>query len=77
MLDVSLNQEGGIKGNLLFKLNESRSFSPLKTNTRENYSHEFQIKPIESFDSNIRIDSRAITNIISEKLVENLGSKNH
>jgi hypothetical protein len=77
MLDVSMNEEGGIKGNLLFKLNESRSFSLIKTNTPDNYSHEFQIKAAESFDSNVRIDSRAITNIISEKLLEDLGSKYH
>jgi hypothetical protein len=77
MLDVSLNEEGGIKGNMLFKRSESGSFSMFTTNTGEDYSGEFQIKLAQLFDSEGEVERRTITKTIFEKMMEALGSKNH
>ncbi len=77
MLDVSLTEEGGIKGNIVFHMNESGSLSQFITDTGKNYSHEFHIKPTQSLDTKGQVDSRAFTNIISDKLMQALGSKNH
>jgi hypothetical protein len=77
VLDVSLTEESGIKGNMLFSISGNDSFNLFTTDTVGNYSHEFQIKPTQSFNSSGEVDGRTITNIISNKLMEVLGSKNH
>ena len=68
MLDVSLTEEGGIKGNMRFNRSE--------TGTGENSPHEFQIGPPQSFDSTRRVETGALIKIISDKLKEALGRKN-
>jgi hypothetical protein len=77
MLDVSLTEEGGIKGNMLLHMSESGFLSLLTKDTDANYSHEYQIKPTQLFDSEGQIEMRTITNVISDKLMEVHASKNH
>jgi hypothetical protein len=75
-LDVSLNEEGGVKGNMLFKMSTSSSLGQFKTNHVEDFSREFQIPPTQSSDSKGQVEGR-ITNILSDTLMQALGSKNH
>ncbi|MEJ2246950.1 MAG: sporulation protein [Acidobacteriota bacterium] len=77
MLDVSLTEEGGIKGNILFNMSESGSLGLLTKDTDGNYSHEYQIDPTQLFDSNGQIERKNITNVLSDKLMEVLAGKNH
>ncbi len=66
-LDVSFTDEGGIEGNMLFNTSES-------ANTGGKYSHEFHIKPTHLFHSDGQVDGSTITNIISAKSFEAIGS---
>ena len=77
LLDVSWTDEGGIKGKMLFSKSESDSSDQFTLDTGDNYLQEFQIKPAQLFDSESQVDGRTITNLISEKLMGALGSKNH
>lgn len=73
-LGLSFTDEGGIKGNMLFNTNKGGTFSQFASNTGENVPYEFFVKPTQLFDSNGRVDSRTITNLISDGLMETLNS---
>jgi len=74
MLDVSLTEKGGIKGNFLFSMSESGSFSQFN-DSGENFPHEFQIEPTQSVDSRGQVDGRAIAYVLSDKIRQALDSR--
>ena len=74
-IDISLTGEGGIEGNILFNKSKDSSLSQFISNSGENHLHEFHIKPAQLFDSNNQVNSRTLTNIVSEKSMELLSHK--
>ena len=66
-LNISFLDEVGIKVNILITLK----------NTQKTYSHNFDIKPIQSTNSKGQDDIDTITEFISDKLTEAISSKKY
>ena len=75
MLDVSIADEGGIKGIMRFKATDDDSLLPFTADSEECFSYEFQIEPSRWFDDKGQIQYSAITNIVSERLREVLNGR--
>ena len=69
-LDISFLEEASVKVNILITLND------VGTN-QKTYSHNFDIKPIQSTNSKGQDDIVAITKFISDKLTEAISSKKY
>jgi hypothetical protein len=69
ILDVSLTEEDGIKGNMLFNM--------VGEGAGKSRSHEFQIEPPQSLDSTRRVETGTLTKIISDELKEAVGDEIH
>ena len=77
-LNISFLDEVGIKVNILITLNDVGTNNQYATsNTQKTYSHNFDLKPIQSTNSKGQDDIVAITKFISDKLTEAISSKKY